>query len=663
MTRGDAPPRRWDRERAQASPWIPPYAAPRMIPDEAIADLRARVDLKALVGEYVRLSKSGASWKGLCPFHNEKSPSFYVHPDRGFFHCFGCAASGDAFAFMMRLEGLSFPDAARRLAERAGVELPVQDPAREQEHRKVRAREERWVSVVEAAAGFFIQQLDEHPLGRMAREVWRARGITDETAATFRLGYAPHGWDGLVQFLRQRGYQAADAEAVGLVVPRRQGDGFYDRFRHRLMFPISDHQGRIVGFSGRALDPPEDAPAEREPGAKYVNSPESPLYKKGQVLYGLHEGRVEIRRRGWAVVCEGNFDLVALHQGGFPNAVAPMGTALTDEQAKLLRRYAERVVLLFDADAAGRKAVRAAFDVLAKAGVDASVVTLPAGDDPDSFLRTHGPDELQSRIEAAPGIVEHLIDDAASHGIRDASDKARAIASLGPVLAKVASPIEIRLHVERVARRFGITDVEAVRRQLRQGLRQRREDRGRDDRSEPGPEATTPSRGGARTSFSKVELGGLGVILDLDLWRAPEARRFGELLTSPDLCAIFDTASRLVEERGRAEAPALLQEVQENEAAAWLGGRLAKPEHADEVQGLEVLRKCIPLLEKRWGEARKRQIQEHILAAVRAGEQARANELRMELQALLRGAAQRTGSRGDDGDESSRFEDHDDDGA
>ncbi|MCB9599602.1 MAG: DNA primase [Sandaracinus sp.] len=482
-----------------------------MIPDEAIADLRARVDLKALVGEYVRLVKSGASWKGLCPFHNEKSASFYVHPDRGFFHCFGCGASGDVFAFLMRLEGLTFPDAARRLAERAGVELPVQDPAREHEHRKVRAREERLVAVVEAAAGFFMKQLDEHPLGGMAREVWRARGITDETAESFRLGYAPHGWDGLVGFLRQRGYQASDAEAVGLVVPRKQNDGFYDRFRHRLMFPISDHQGRIVAFSGRLLDPPPDAPPEREPGAKYVNSPEGPLYKKGQILYGLHEGRVEIRRRGWAVICEGNFDLVALHQGGFPNSVAPMGTALTDDQAKLLRRYAERVVLLFDGDAAGRKAVRASFDVLAKAGVDASVVTLPPGADPDSFLRENGPEELQKRVEAAPGIVEHLIDDAASHGIRDASDKARAIASLGPVLAKVASPIEVRLHVERVARRFGISDVDAVRQQLRQGLRQRREERG-----ERGARIGRKNRPigrrdpRARTEFSKVELGGLG---------------------------------------------------------------------------------------------------------------------------------------------------------
>lgn len=634
-----------------------------MIPDEAIADLRVRVDLKALVGEYVRLVKSGASWKGLCPFHNEKSPSFYVHPERGFFHCFGCGASGDVFAFVMRLEGLTFPDAARRLAERAGIELPVADPAREQEHRKVRAREERLVSVVEAAAGFFIQQVREHPLGPMARAVWRARGVTDETAESFRLGYAPHGWDGLVNFLRQRGFQASDAETVGLVVPRKQGDGFYDRFRHRLMFPITDHQGRIVAFSGRALDPPPDAPPEREPGAKYVNSPEHPLYKKGQILYGLHEGRVEIRRRGWAVICEGNFDLVALHQGGFPNSVAPMGTALTEDQAKLLRRYAERVVLLFDGDAAGRKAVRASFDVLAKAGLDASVVALPAGADPDSFLREHGAEELQTRIEAAPGIVEHLIDDAASHNIRDASDKARAIASLGPVLAKVASPIEGRLHVERIARRFGISDVEAVRRQLRDGLRQRREERAPAADSNAPNAPARPVRRGPRTEFSKVELGGLGVILDLDLWRTPEAKRFGELLTSPELCAIFDTASRLVEERGGVEAPALLQEVQDNEAVAWLGGRLAKPEHADENEGLEVLRTCIPLLEKRWGEARKRQIQDGILAAVRAGDQARANELRVELQALLRGAAQRTGSRGDDGDESSRFEDHDDDGA
>lgn len=630
-----------------------------MIPESAIADLRARVDLQALVSEYVKLKRSGASWKGLCPFHNEKSPSFFVHPERGFFHCFGCGASGDVFAFLIRLEGLSFPDAARRLAERVGVELPSEDPQRDAEQRRARAAMERLLAVVDAAAGFFIEQVDGHPLGPMARAAWRARGISDETARTFRLGYAPDGWDGLIDHLRQRGYAASDAEAVGLIVPRRQPEGaprrkaepgFYDRFRHRLMFPITDHQGRIVAFSGRLLDPPPGAPPEREPGAKYVNSPEGPLYTKGQILYGLHEGRVEIRRRGWALLCEGNFDLVALHQAGFPNAVAPMGTALTDAQGKLLRRFAERVVLLFDGDAAGRKAVRAAFDVLAKVGLDASVVNLPPGQDPDSFLRTHGAEALTAQIDAAPGIVEHLIDDAAAQGCRDASEKARAIASLGPVLAQVASPLEARLHIERIARRFSVPDIEAVRRQLRQGLRE--------ERSPASAEAPPPKPRPATERYSKVELEGLGVILDLGLWREPEARRFGELLTSADLCAIFDTASHLVEREG-VEAPALLRELHGNEALPWLEGRLARPEHVDRDEGLEMLRTCIPLLQKRWVAARKQQIQDGLLAAVRAGDQARANELRMELQALLRGAAQRMGARGDDGDESSRFEDHD----
>lgn len=622
-----------------------------MISESVIAEIRERVDIVALVGEFVRLKKSGASFKGLCPFHNEKTPSFYVHPQRRFFHCFGCQASGDVFSFLMRIEGLTFPDAARLLAERAGVELPAEDPERDAAQRRERQRDERYAAITDAAAGYFIAQLTEHPLGRMAAEAWRGREIRDETARAFRLGYAPAGWDGLVGFLRQQGWSPSDVEAVGLIVPRRGGSGFYDRFRHRLMFPITDHQGRIVAFSGRALDPPPGERPSAEPAAKYINSPEGPLYSKGKVLFGLYEGRVSIRREGWVILCEGNFDLLALHQAGFANAVAPMGTALTLDQGKLLKRFAERAVLLFDGDAAGRRAVRAAFDVLTKVGLAAQVVTLPPGADPDTFLREEGPDALRARIDAAPGIVEHLIDEAAASA-RSASEKARAIADLGAVLVKVDNPVEVRLYVERIARKFGVADVEAVRRQLRKGARGRREGVSVDT-----PRA--PRRQAPDKQLPPLERDLVGILLDQPgLITTPEARKIGDLLTSPDLRAIFQAISVLVEERGGVEAQALLAEAEGNPALGWVRGRLARPEHEDERGGLEQLRAAVPLLERKWLRHRLAVLKREILAAQGSGDEALAARLRAEHVALLHSARKKKGSRGKDGDESSRFEDH-----
>lgn len=629
-----------------------------MIPDDVIASIRERVDIKVLVEEYTRLKKSGVSWKGLCPFHNEKTPSFYVHPQRRFFHCFGCKASGDVFKFLMDIEGLRFREAAVRLAERAGVEIPSEDPERDAVDRRRRLREARLYDLVESAAGFFVSQLQQHPLGVMAEDAWRGRRLTDDTARSFRLGYAPDGWDGLVRHLANGGWSPADAEKVGLIAPRRNGRGYYDRFRHRLMFPIADHQGRIVAFSGRLLeDPPgKESPPGREPGAKYINSPEGPLYTKGKILFGLHEGRVAARRTGELLLCEGNFDLLALHQAGFANSVAPMGTALTADQAKLLKRFAERVVLLFDGDKAGRRAVAAAFPVLAGAGLAARVVTLPQGSDPDSFLQEHGTEALTERVESAPGIVDFLINDAAQDAYEPAA-KAAAVASLGPVLVKIDNPVERRLYVERVAQKFDIRDIEAVRQQLRRGVR---EGRGRPRRNSAKNAASSGAVAGNRPSPSAAKrrpqakpfrppgLAGelLGALLDQpELFRTPEAEKFGELLTRPDLRAIFQTASRMVESRGGVEAPSLLDEVRgnvpENPALPWLKGRLALQEYDDE-SARAVLRDGVWRLEIEEAEQRARRLRERILEAYREGDHSLATELTRERDALLRGVQKRT---------------------
>jgi DNA primase len=416
-----------------------------MISPETIALVKERTDLVALVGETVKLTRRGRSFVGLCPFHKEKTPSFHVSPERGYFHCFGCKESGTAVDFLMKTEGQTFPEAIKSLAERAGVEVAetLTDAERREANAARRAKDDLY-AVNALAATYFERCLRDprsggHPLSGYARAELDKRGLPhaepldaaegqpiERIAATlqaFRIGYAPFGWDGLAGFLRQQGVSPLAAEKVGLLVPRSSGSGHYDRFRHRLMFAVTDVMGRVIAFSGRAL--PDPTPAELSalglsvptasadgPPAKYVNSPESPIYTKGEHLFGLYQARQAIRQEGEAVLVEGNFDVVSLHARGIGNAVAPLGTAFTPAQAKLLKRFAPAVVVLFDGDAAGRKATRAARGPCREGGLTARVARLAQGIDPDELARKEGADGVRRVIKAASGMLEHLIDDA-----------------------------------------------------------------------------------------------------------------------------------------------------------------------------------------------------------------------------------------------------------
>ena len=412
-----------------------------MISPETIALVKERTDLAALVGESVKLARRGRSFVGLCPFHQEKTPSFHVNPERGFFHCFGCHESGSAVDFVMKIEGQSYPEAVRSLAERAGIE--VVDTFTDQQKREdaaARKGKEELYAVSHAAATFFeraIRGAGAHPLARYALDELTRRGLpfpdsddavgeprrVGDTLQAFRVGYAPFGWDALATYLRQQGISPLLAEKVGLLVPRTSGSGHYDRFRHRLMFAVSSAMGRVIAFSGRALpDPsPDELASLRIAGptttpeaapAKYINSPESPIYTKGDHLFGLHQARQAIRQSGEAILVEGNFDVVALHARGVGNVVAPLGTAFTPAQAKLLKRFAPTVIVLFDGDAAGRKATRASRQPCREGGLDAKVASLPRGLDPDDFVRKNGTEALERLLKGARGMREHLIEDA-----------------------------------------------------------------------------------------------------------------------------------------------------------------------------------------------------------------------------------------------------------
>jgi DNA primase len=420
-----------------------------MISKDTISLVRDRTDLVAVVSESVpTLKKRGRRFLGLCPFHKEKTPSFNVNPDTGLYHCFGCKESGDVFTFLQRVDGYTFHEAVRMLAERAGI--PIEEerggPQAASEAERHKKDRDALYGVMHMAASFYEEQLRNHPQRKHAQDELARRGLDAqcEVAQSFRLGYAPSAWDGLTSFLKRQGVSPAVAETVGLVVPRSGGGGYYDRFRHRLMFAVLDAQGRVVAFSGRALAaPPDQDESGRDPPPKYINSPESPIYTKGATLFGLWQARHAIRRGECAILVEGNFDVVSLHARGVENVIAPLGTAFTQDQARLLRRYTPAVTLLFDGDAAGRKAARAAEEPCDEAGLDAKVAALPDRIDPDELVRSKGAEALRHVLGQARGLLEYLIDADLdeSFNAADLREKASRIERVTALIARQRDPV------------------------------------------------------------------------------------------------------------------------------------------------------------------------------------------------------------------------------
>ncbi|TYO98508.1 DNA primase [Geothermobacter ehrlichii] len=426
------------------------------IPEETIERIRDRVDMVELVGRYVQLRRSGANNFGLCPFHGEKTPSFNVNSDRQSFHCFGCGEGGDAIAFLMKIEGLEFKEAVHKLAAEVGIEIAEErsDPEEEARRREL----DRLRRVNREACDYFQRLLLKEPVGEPARRYLRGRGYDGELARAYRLGYALDAWEGLARHLREKGIDLEAARRLGLIRPGKQGRGDYDLFRGRLMFPIEDHYGNIVAFGGRALS---------EDGPKYLNSPESPIYHKGRVLYGLFAGREAMRKSRRAIVVEGYFDVLAMHRAGWKNTVATCGTAMTRDHARLLKRFADCLVLLFDQDRAGQAAVLRAMEAALPEGLEVRTLALDPGEDPDSFLASGGRQELERRLEAASPAIEWFMDWrlAASPGIRE---RAQAVDEILQRIGLLPGEIEQNLYLQRLARQTGLAE-EVLRRKLARG--------------------------------------------------------------------------------------------------------------------------------------------------------------------------------------------------
>ena len=432
-----------------------------LIPDHIIGEIRDRSDIVAVIGQHVKLRKAGQNHKGLCPFHNEKTPSFNVNSDKGFFYCFGCHKKGDVFTFVMELEGKSFIEAAETLAGRAGVVIPESDRGAPRE----RSRRTELLQITALARDFFAQQLDS-AAGQRARDYLAGRGLGPEVSQRFSLGYAPNEWGALGDFLRGRNVSARLAESAGLLVPQKSGRGYYDRFRDRLMCPVVDISGDCVGFSGRLLGD--------DRAAKYINSPENPIYKKSKLLFGLNLAREGFRERGRAILVEGNFDVVSLHQAGFTETVAPLGTALTEEQAGRLARIVDRVILLFDGDEAGRAATLKSLQILLAAELDVRIASLPKGVDPDDLVRSQGREAVEAILERARDGVEYFIDTRWSQPDQSAHYRARMLDEAAQVLKSVGLRAKRDMFVEHLAKMLQ-TDLDTVRQNLRRALKARKQ--------------------------------------------------------------------------------------------------------------------------------------------------------------------------------------------
>lgn len=418
------------------------------IPQETIDEIAASVDIVDIISDYVPLKKTGRNFQGLCPFHHEKTPSFTVSPDKQIFHCFGCGVGGNVFSFIMQADGLNFPEAAQKLAQRVGVTIPEKEMSAEE--RSAQAKRERWYKINEVAAQFYHKILLKTKWGNNALAYLKNRGIDDDIIDKFQLGVAPPDWSRLLEFMGKKGVSPQELHEMGLALPKNSGQGYYDRFRNRLMFPIWDQGGRVIAFGGRIL-------GEGEP--KYLNSPDTPLFNKGKHLYGLHLAKGAIRQADLAIMVEGYMDVIACHQFGVTNAVASLGTALTPSQARAILRHTYQVAIAYDGDTAGSLAALRGLDVLSDFGTQVRVVKFPQGLDPDEYLRKYGKENFELLVAKSESLIEYKLFKAMENvNIGSIEGKLKVIKAVLPDLGKMDSPVARESGIKIVSTKLGLAE-------------------------------------------------------------------------------------------------------------------------------------------------------------------------------------------------------------
>lgn len=585
-----------------------------LISEEIINRIRDRIDITEIVGQHVSLSRAGQNLKGLCPFHQEKTPSFTVSPSRQIFHCFGCGAGGNVFTFLTRLTGASFPETVRELGRKVGVEVQELSPSAGR-----RADEAgRLEQINRAAALWFQQNLRDARTGQLAREYLASRGIDQATADRFLLGTGSSEWDGLLKALTKQGFAVNELLTAGLISSRSSSPGYYDKFHGRLMFTITDLRKRVIGFGGRVLG--EGMP-------KYLNSPDTLLFKKGQTLFALDLAREAIIQRKTVVIVEGYFDAIALHQAGLTHTVATLGTALTSDHIQVLRRFASHVVLLFDPDQAGVQAALRGLDLFVNTGLGVKVVTLPAGDDPDTFVRKHGPEVFIRLEEQAPSLLDFSLEQSLqSAEASTVEGRVRGVDEVLRILQKSEHPIEREERIRIVAERLGINQQRLIERYPALVSRGTRQPATRKPDPPPGQ-----SRKGPREERDLVYL-----LLHGSLTAADVRRLRLETFSDPACRTIVETALAHLGQDGRVVLRRLLDTIVHDPDCGPLVTELSmREEHFDDVRAH--IQGCLDTLDRKRAESVFRDLIVQLKAAEREGRaddvrklNAQVNELRSQ---------------------------------
>ncbi|MBI4382758.1 MAG: DNA primase [Nitrospinae bacterium] len=575
------------------------------IPENIIEEIRARADIVEVVQESVLIKKSGKNYKGLCPFHPEKTPSFTVSPEKRIYYCFGCGAGGNAFKFLMETQNLSFAEAAAKLASRYGIAIP--EPKWSPREREARTERETLLSLNALAAEYFASLLQNPDAGKTARAYIKARSIDDETVARYRMGWAPREWKGLLTHLASKKCPIELVEKAGLIKRKddaREGDAHYDRFRGRIMFPFRDIQGNIIAFAGRVISD-EDTP-------KYLNSPETPLYRKGNHLFGLHEAREAIRRDNRVLLMEGYFDQVRAYQHGIKNAVATCGTALTANQVSLLRNHANRAVLVFDADRAGQSATERGYDLLLEQGMEVRVLTLPEGHDPDSFISQFGRDAFLRKAEEAAPFMEYFIRKAIGSGdIKTVAGRLEVVNRVMPFLSKIKNSVERSELVKFCSEQTGVED-KALLAELKKNLGGRQT-----------PEPVLESRPRAKQSLETY-------LVQLMLADATAARTVRELVPAEDygeapLRRVAEIFYGFIDRGQPIQIDRILDQTDEPEIRGLLTQIGLSPIHFDNVE--RAVTDCVGKLRKARLETKIKELKNQRREAQKAGLAEKSREL------------------------------------
>jgi DNA primase len=578
------------------------------IPDIKVEEIKNRVSIVDLVSEYVTLKKTGRNFVGLCPFHQEKTPSFTVTPDRQMFYCFGCGEGGGVFTFMMKISQMTYPEAIRHLAGKTGVAIPER---LSQKETQAAGHREQLIRINEMAAGHYIKNLHSSA-GKEAMLYLRRRGVREETVRTFRIGFALNGWRGLRDLLEKDKASLVNAEKTGLLVSGKDGQ-LYDRFRGRLMFPIEDLSGRIIAFGGRIVGAGEP---------KYLNSPESDVYIKGRNLYGLNRAIEAIRRQGCVIVVEGYFDLIALWNAGITHVVATLGTALTKEQTALIGRYTKDVVALFDPDEAGRKALARSLELFLAGNLDARALVLPEGLDPDDYVRTHGAESLLALISRAPSMVDYYIDHVL--GSQGGFEKDRDSLQKAIVFIKsIDSAIDRNLFIKRVSEKLGV-DQELLKEEVFRGR--------------------TPSAGagsirrGRPDKIDRLELDLIHLLLvhPEKFVRLPRTSGL-DYFTNPALKDLGETLERAVADMQPLDVVEMVSRLNPGSVREDIMKKLAVERLPEEEKTLDRMVDDVVLqIRRRWYRERHKVLQKDMLKAQEAGDADLCGRLLMEKECLLR---------------------------